>query len=198
MCLLSSEQILLARSLSFLLLTPLLLTPQCFPLQFTLKATFRTHGKPLGALTVLPGSLAAMNCEEPNHIEVWDWKAGKCVTTILNPHGRQYGTAVLPDGRLLAIGYVNGAMTGDPLDWGKAVAVAGPESCGWYVIATDDGSFVTSDRDGVTRVWRDGACVGTFPGACRYGYSGNSLAIVGGSRIVAVALSWRGFLVIEQ
>ena len=147
-----------------------------------------TAGKPYGAMTVLSPSTVTMPMPSPGRIEVWDWKAGKCVGTLTGFGGDfVIANALLPDGRLVAGDWAGPIRVGSLDDWAAAtvIYIGDEDSALIGVLAGHDGSFVTTDRDGKIKLWRNGACEVTLTGGCPSYYYGLPLAVIG-RRFIAV------------
>ena len=155
-------------------------------LQFTEKAKFA--GLPCGAMTVLSNSTVALSMTNPAQIEVWDWRAGKCVRTLTGFCGGIRGiivNAVLPDGRLVAGDDAGTIRVGLIDNWAAATVISNGDGL-LGVLTGHDGSFVTADRAGNIKLWRNGACEVTLTGGVtRGGYSGVPLAVIG-RRLITV------------
>ena len=155
------------------------------PLKFTEKAKFATTGNPYGMLTVLSPSTVALSMNGPVHIEVWDWKAGKCLTTLTGFAGSYVlGSARLSDGRFIGVDWGGFIRVGSLDNWAAATPITNGNSV-ISVVAGQDGSYVTTDNAGRIKLWRNGTCDVTLTGACPSSYYGVGLAVVG-RRLVVV------------
>lgn len=153
--------------------------------QLTEIARYTTASTPFGQLTVLSSSMVAMSMENPAAIEIWDWRAGTHVRTLTGFGGDWVlGHALLPDGRFVACDHAGTITVGSLDNWAEATAVS-TDSRFVGVLAGDDGSFVTVDKAGGIKQWRNGACEVALTGAYVYNqgdrrtYFGLPLAIVG-------------------
>ena len=163
-----------------------LLDPTLPCLQFTEKAKFTTTGNPYGMMTVLSASTVAMSMHNPAQIEVWDWRAGKCVRTLTGFGGdKVLANALLPDGRLIAGDAAGTIRVGSLDNWAAATAIGNGGSGLIGVVAGHDGSFVTTDYAGNIKLWRNGACEVALTGGCTGTYYGFPLAVIG-RRFIAV------------
>ena len=135
-------------------------------------------------MTVLSPTTVAMSTFSPVQIEVWDWKAGKCVRTLTGfAGGHVWGHSLLPNGRIVAVDYSGTIRVGSLDDWAAHTAVSnGSILIG--VAAGEDGSFVTTDYNGDIKLWRNGACEVTLTGGYTSGFYGVPLAVVGRRLVV--------------
>ena len=137
-------------------------------------------------MTVLSPSTVAMSMCNPAQIEVWDWKAGKCVRTLTGFGGPfVFANALLPDGRLVAGDWTGTIRVGSVDKWAAATAISNGDSGLIGVLAGRDGSFVTTDTAGNIKLWRNGACEVTLTGGYPGGYYGLPLAVIG-RRLIGV------------
>ena len=136
-------------------------------------------------MTALSPSTVAMSMWNPAQIEVWDWKAGKCVRTLTGFGGEfVLANALLPDGRLIAGDYAGIIRVGSLDDWAAAKVISnGAGLTG--VLAGHDGSFVTTDSAGNIKLWRNGACEVALTGGYLGLHGGLPLAVIG-RRLIAV------------
>ena len=163
-------------------------SPHCTSLQsthsqLTGKANFKTTGVPHGNMTVLSPSTIAMSMSSPAGVEIWDWRQGKELATLSSGPASVIGNARLPDNKLVAVDFGGSIRVGSLDNWDAATVIAnGNPYIG--VLAGQDGSFVTVDKAGDIKLWRDGTCKVTLSGAYKIFYFGNPLAIVGGRLVV--------------
>ena len=170
--------------------------------QFTKWDTFETTGTPFGSITGLSScsfgltDRVAISTYDPAHVEVWDWETGELVETLDGFGGACIlAHAQLPDGRLVAGDDKGVIQIGYPENWEAAEAIDnGSAVVG--VLANRDGSFVTTDKAGKVRLWRDDACEACYAlaGVSIGAYFGTALAAVG-RRIIL--LNTASLLVIE-
>ena len=136
-------------------------------------------------MTVLSPSTVAMSMASPAQIEVWDWKAGKCVRALTGFRGDAVlAHALLPDGRFVAGDWAGTIRVGSLENW-PAAAVISNGGCGLNgVLAGHDGSFLTADRAGNIKLWRNGACEITLTGGCTSSSLLLHLAVIGRTLVV--------------
>ena len=138
-------------------------------------------------MTVLSGSTVAFGHYDGSGywsaIGVWDWKVGKQLHT-LGGFGRTVtGIARLPDGRLVGVSGTT-IRIGHPDNWSAATTLSNDaELLG--VCSGRDGSFVTADRNGKVKLWRDGSSR-ALSMSCGVRSPYRPLSIVG-SRLVSVS-----------
>ena len=148
--------------------------------QFTQKAKFVTRYAPVGAMTVLSQSRVALSMCYPGQIEIWDWRQGKCLGALSMGAGACYvfAHALLPDGRLVAGDWAGAVRIGSPDNWTSATTIASSSGL-TGVLACKDGSFLTTEKDGKIKLWRNGACEVTLTGSfSANSYYGVPLAVV--------------------
>ena len=162
------------------LLTPPLLA-SVFMSQFEQKASHNTARAPFGRLSVLSPSTVAFGTNSST-VEIWDWKAGKQLHSLGGFSSIVYGTARLPDGRLLAVGHLQ-IKIGSPDNWSAATTLTNHGYQLFGVVAAQDGSFVTADSAAHIKLWRDGSSR-VLSIHCHACYYGSSMAIVG-SRLIS-------------
>ena len=136
-------------------------------------------------MTVLSTSTVALPVRNPAQIEIWDWKECKQVRVLTGFGGDTVlAHAPLPDGRFIAGDHSGTIRVGSVDNWAAAATMPN-DSTIISVLVGDDGSFVTSDRIGNIKQWRNGVCEATlFCGYPGY-YYGFPFAVVG-RRIVIV------------
>ena len=137
-------------------------------------------------MTVLSPSTVAMSMSHPAQIEVWDWRTGKCVRTLTGLGGGWVlANSLLPDGRLVA-GDEEGTIRVGSLDnWAAATVISNGRRALIGVLAGHDGSFVTTDKAGNIKLWRNGSCEIALTGCHTFAYYGLPLAVIG-RRFIAV------------
>ena len=145
---------------------------------------FATTGNPFGAMTVLSLSTVAMSMRNPLQIEVWDWKAGKCVRTLTGFEGGYVtANALLPDGRLVAGDWAGNLRIGSVDNWVAAAVLRNLNGLTGVLTGLD--RLVTTDADSRFKLWRNGACEVTLRGSHpSVGFYGVPLAVIGGRLIV--------------
>ena len=144
---------------------------------------------------MVSSSTVAFGCHSPATVEVWDWKEGKQLRILTGFSGSYvFGTARLPDARLVAVGSDGYIRIGTVDNWSAATVI----NNGAYlmgVVAAQDGSFVTADSRGETRLWRNGVCEATLKGSHAGASYGNPVSIVG-CRLVTIGAG-RSLLLVE-
>ena len=184
-----SRHLLVRRSCSLSLRLLSFRDPTISSPKFTEKAKFATTGTPYGMLTVLSPSTVAVSVHIPAQIEIWDWRAGKCVMTLTGfGGGNAFGSSLLPDGRLIVIDSAGTIRVGSVDNWPAAVAISTdpPRAPLIGVLAGHDGSFVTTDEAGNIKRWRNGECETTLTGGYKIGgFFGVPVSVIG-RRLVAV------------
>ena len=122
--------------------------------------------------------------QSPPHIEIWDWKLGKCVRTLTGFGGTCVrGHSRHPDGRLVAADDAGTIRVGMIDDWGRATSISNGQSL-VGVLVDQDGSIVTTDTGGNVKLWRNGACEIKLSGGSTRTYTGVPLAVIFGRLIV--------------
>ena len=122
-------------------------------------------------------------------MQVWDWKQGRVLQSLTGFSSAISCSALLPDGRVVAVDWAGNIFIGSTNDWETSYVVidAGAGQLVGLVVARD-GSFVTASQiDGGIKHWREGVCTATQQGGFagdRF-YGGNTLSVVGG-RLLAV------------
>ena len=140
-------------------------------------------------MTVLSASTVAMSMCNPAQIEVWDWKAGRCVQTLAGFGGAYvFAHALFPDGRFVAGDEAGTIRVGPVDDWAAATVMSRGGSGLVSVLVGHDGSFVTTDRAGNIKLWRNGVCEVTLTGGYPGGYFGAPMAVID-QRLIVVGRS---------
>ena len=120
-----------------------------------------------------------MPTTRPASIEVWDWRAGKQVR-IFTGFGGDYvrANALLPDGRFVAGDDAGTIRVGSLDNWAAATVISNGDDGLTGVLAVQDRSFVTTDRAGKLKLWKNGVCTAMLAG-CIAGSEGALLFVVG-------------------
>ena len=157
--------------------------------KLTEKSKFMTPDTMMGSMTVLSPSTVAMSLYNPGRIEIFDWKAGKHVRTLSGfGGGSAFAHALLSDGRFVAGDGSGKIRVGSVDNWSAATVIDGSTGI-ISMLAGKDGSFVSTDFAGNTKIWRNGTCEVTLSGCfSSSAYYGFSLAVIG-RRLVVVGES---------
>ena len=165
-------------------------------LQFVEWSSCPIGSTPTGSLVVLGNSTVAVVCSEA--IEVYDWAKSKRLHSFPSA-GKDEFIDRTSDGRLIVAAMTGVFKIGHVAKW-EAATVLAPDSKPrvWRLVATQDGSFVTSEQGGKVTIWRDGKATAIFDGGpVNRKLASPPLAIVG-SRIVSASATDDTILVIEQ